>query len=54
MSHSDRASSEGYGRWLEIFVPGRICLMGESCSTPSVHRPDTRNIAHAVPPFGRR
>ena len=56
-AHSDRAS-EGYGRWLEIFVPGRICLMGESTALARIGAHPTRHPAHAhahaTPSFGHR
>uniref|UniRef100_A0A7S0EY20 UTP--glucose-1-phosphate uridylyltransferase n=1 Tax=Phaeocystis antarctica TaxID=33657 RepID=A0A7S0EY20_9EUKA len=43
-AHSDRAS-EGYGRWLEIFVPGRICLMGEHSDWAGSYRRFNRDLA---------
>ena len=44
MSASDRGGESGYGRWLEIFVPGRICLMGEHSDWAGSYRRFNRDI----------
>lgn len=41
---SDRGGDGGHGRWLEIFVPGRICLMGEHSDWAGSYRKFNRDI----------
>ena len=41
---SERSGDGGHGRWLEIFVPGRICLMGEHSDWAGSYRKFNRDI----------